>query len=185
MSIDWTADEATVAAALRARGVESDLEDADLAAYASAAVEEIAKRGLGPQTSLVVNAVGGGTLIELDPPASVILEVYENGTALDDDEDGYRLRPGGQYLERLSGGYRVSWGGLVEITMDAGTVSDRYDRVVVDLVKLALQFSGLDARRDGDYSEESMGARSGGQEGYQSQRNALISELMPAGIGFA
>lgn len=184
MSIDWTADETTVAAALRARGVETDLQDAELKSYATGAVEEIAARGLGPQTSLIVNAVGNGTLIELDPSASLILEVIENGVALD-EEDDYRLRPGGQFLERLSSGYRANWSGLVEITMDAGPVSDRYDRVVTDLVKLALQFSGLDARRDGDYSEESMGARSGGQEGYQSQREALISELVPAGIRFA
>jgi hypothetical protein len=185
MSIDWTADAATVGAALRARGVETDLEDADLKAYATGAVEAIAARGLGPQTSLVVNATGGGTLIELDPPAGLILEVIEDGVTLDEDEDGYRLRPSGQFLERLSGGYRVTWGALIEITMDTAAASDRYDGVVVDLVKLALQFSGLDSRRDGDYAEESMGARSGGQEGYQDQRNALISELVPAGISFA
>jgi hypothetical protein len=186
MSIDWTASDATVAAAVRARGVETDLSDADLAAYARGSVGEIAARGLGPQTDVLLNAVGTGqTLITLDPPASVILEVIEADVTLDEDDDGYRLRSGGVFLERLSAGYRVGWGGLLQITYDAAPASDRYDRVVIDLVKLALEFSGLDSRRDGDYAEESMGARSGGQEGYQDQRNALIAELVPAGISFA
>jgi len=186
MAIDWTAADATVAAALRARGVETDLLDADLASYGRAAVDEIAARGLGPRTDVLLNAVGTRQLlIELDPPASTILEVLEDDVELDEDDDGYRLRPGGAFLERLSTGYRVGWSGLISVTYDAAPASDRYDRVVVDLVKLALQFSGLDSRRDGDYAEESMGARSGGQEGYQDQRNALISELMPVGIGFA
>lgn len=186
MSIDWTAADATVAAAVRNRGVETDLSDAYLAAYARAAVGEIAARGLGPQTDVLLNVVGSGqTFVELDPPASVILDVIEDGITLDEDDDGYRLRPGGGFLERLSSGYRTGWGGLLQITYDAAPASDRYDRVVIDLVKLALEFSGLDSRRDGDYAEESMGARSGGQEGYQDQRNALIAELVPAGIGFA
>jgi hypothetical protein len=186
VSIDWTAADATVAAAVRARGVETDLADADLAAYARAAVDEIAGRGFGPQTDVVLNAVGTSQLlIALDPPASTVTEVIEDDITLDDDEDGYRLRPGGAFLERLDAGYQTGWSGLIAITYDAAPANDRYDRVVVDLVKLALQFSGLDSRRDGDHAEEAMGARSGGQEGYQSQRDSLISELAPAGISFA
>ena len=191
MSIDWTAVAATVAAALRARGVESDLADVDLAAYASAAVEEIAKR-LGPVSDIELHTDGWGQrYISLDPPAATwavpvtlatslavddiidtaadhglvagqtvrfttltggaglvagttywvtstslgartfrvaassggvalgfttditagvavgggISQVTEEGIALDADDDGYRVRQGGAFLERLGSGY--------------------------------------------------------------------------------
>ena len=44
----------------------------------------------------------------------------------------------------------------------------------------------MDSRRDGDYAEESKGARGGGaQHNYQLEREALISELVTVGVGFA
>lgn len=123
MSIDWTASDATVGAALRARGVESDLADAALKAFATAAVEAIAARNVG-------------------------ITYYAAST------------------------------------YDPEAPSARYDGVVIDLVKLVLEFSGLDSRRDGDYAEESAGARSGGKS-YQEMREEIISELIPPGITFA
>lgn len=182
MSIDWTGTTATVAAAIRAAGVETDLADADLVAKASAARQEIAARGYGPGTDVVYRTAGWGqTLLELPQPAAAVTEVLIDGDEILADGDGYRIRPGGRYLERLSGGYVIGWAATeVAITFDAAATDERYDRVVIDLVKLALEYSGLDSRRDGDYGEESMGARGGGgQRNYASEREALIAELGP------
>lgn len=183
--VDWTV-EATAATALRARGVESDLTDAALHAYAKDAVAEIAARGYGPQSGLVRYVDGWGQrLVTLSPPAATISEVTEEGIEVtEDDASGFRVISGGQFLERLQFGYASTWSGRVVVTYDAQAADDRYDRVVVDLVKLALQYSGLDSRRDGDYAEEAAGARGGGLNSYQMQREQLISELAPA-WGFA
>ena len=181
MSVDWT-NEAAAAAALRARGVESDLSDASLHAFAKDAVAAIAARGYGPQSDVVAYYTGiGQSLIELRPPASAISEVLVDDVEITAGDDGYRIRPGGQFLERLSSGYLTTWSGQIVVTFDASPADDRYDRVVVDLVKLALEYSGLDSRRDGDYAEESKGARGGGgQLNYHIERDALIAELGPA-----
>lgn len=177
--VDWT-DESTAATALRTRGIESDLGDAALHAYAKAAVSEIAARGYGPQTGVVRHVTASGlALITLSPPAASITEVTEEAVTLVADTD-YRIRPGGYFLERLQSGYLSTWNGRVTLTYDAAPADDRYDRVVVDLVKLALEYSGLDSRRDGDYAEEAAGARGGGLNSYQVQREQLISELAPS-----
>ena len=81
MSVDWTASDATVGAALRARGVESDLTDAVLKSHATAAVQEIAARGLGPRADVEWISFGGGSLITLDPPAASIADIEEIGRA--------------------------------------------------------------------------------------------------------
>lgn len=181
--IDWS-DETSAVTLLRDRGIESDLDNPALHAYAKAAVEEIAARGYGPQTDIVTYHAGGGRLIALDPPAALISKVTEEGTELDED-DNYRVLSGGQYLERLQFGFSSVWSGRVVVTRDAHTAGARYDRVVLDLVKLALEFNGLDSRRDGDYGEESKGARGGGgQLNYAAEREQLIDELAPP-WGFA
>lgn len=183
--IDWEGTDEDVAAALRGRGIESDLEDAPLVAYAAAARDEIAAR-LGTQEAIERRHDGGHRYIFLSPPAGTIDTVEEDGVALTADET-YRLGRGGTYIERLSDdGYPRLFGSWVRVVYDATPSGDRYDRVVIDLVKLALEYSGLDSRRDGDYAEEAMGARGGGgQMNYQAQRELLISELVAVGVGFA
>lgn len=176
MSVDWTGSNAQIAAALRAMGVESDLSDDALASKAKAAIGEITKR-TGIVTSVELYDDGGRRFIPLDPPAASITSLTEDGTTLTAGDDGYRLRPSGVLLERLSGGSPSKFSGTVHVTYAAAATDDRYDRVVGDLVKLALEYSGLDMRRDGDYSETAAGANSGGQTSYQDQRDQLIGEL--------
>ena len=180
--VDWTV-EADAAAFLRADGIETDLDDTALHAKAKAAVDEIAHRGYGPRDVDLI-AYGGSSLIALQPPAASIADVREEGTLLTADED-YRLRPGGLFLERIYSDRPSVWYGRITGTVTTRAADDRYDRVVSDLVKLALQYTGLDSIRSGDYSEEAAGARTGGQKGYQQQREDLIAELAPAEIGFA
>lgn len=185
MSIDWTeADVDVLGPIIRARGVETDLENADLVAYANAAREEIATR-LGTGEAIVRRHDGGQRYIFLNPPIGTLGSVFENGIELTVDVD-FRVGGSGAYIERLLDGYSATFGSWVVTTYDSTVAGDRYDRVVIDLVKLALEYSGLDSRRDGDYAEEAKGARGGGaQHNYQLEREALISELVNVGVGFA
>jgi hypothetical protein len=183
MSVDWTVEQ-TAADALRARGVETDIADAELHKLALAAVGEIAHRGYGPREVAFV-AFGTGSLVTLDPPAASVTAIEEEGIALVADTD-YRLRPGGLFLERLYGNYPIAWYGRVTGAITAAAADERYDRVVTDLVQLALEYSGLARRADGDYREDAIGSRAGGTAGgYQEEREALIEELAPAGMTFA
>lgn len=174
--VDWT-DEEEAATFLRDQGVETDLSDAALHAKALAAVQSIAARGFGPQTDITAHLVGRyQTLIELAPPAATISSIEEEGVPLVADTH-YRIRPGGRFIERLENGYTRVWSGRVVVIYDAQPANERYDSVVTDLVKLSIEYSGLDSRRDGDYAEEAAGARGGGLNSYQLQREQLISEL--------
>ena len=184
MSIDWDGATATVAAAIRARGVETDLGDAELVSKAAAERESIARR-LGTTEDIVRRFDGGYRYLFLDPPIGTLTSVTEDGTPLVLDT-GFRVGPGGAYIERLDAGVPTYFGRFVTVTYDATPNGDLYDRVVIDLLKLDLNYSGLDSVRDGDYAEESKGARGGGgQNNYQAERDLLIAELMSAGMAFA
>jgi hypothetical protein len=184
MSIDWAGSTATVAAAIRARGVESDLSDAALVDVANAARGEIAARIGSTHEGLVRYPLGGSSIVSVSPPISSVDTVTENGITLTEGTD-YRIRGGGTFLERIELGYSRLWGSNIVITYDGSAPGDRYDRVVIDLVKLALEYTGLDSRRDGDYSEEGAGTRGGGLNSYQMQREQIISELYADTAGFA
>lgn len=184
MSIDWTGDTATVAAAIRALGVESDLDDAQLVSKASAERDSIARR-LGTTEAIVRRFDGGFRYLFFSPPIGTLTSVTEDGTPLVEDT-GFRVGPGGAYIERLNTGYPSTFGRWVEVTYDATPSGDLYDRVVVDLLKLNLNYSGLDSVRDGDYAEEAKGARGGGTaNNYHVERELLISELVSGGLTFA
>jgi hypothetical protein len=185
MSIDWAESDVDVLGPIiRARGVESDLGNAELVAYAAAAREEIAQR-LGTGDATVRRHDGGQRYIFLNPPIGTLDTVTENDDELVEDTD-FRIGGGGAYIERLRDGFPAYFGPWVVTTYDSTVGGDRYDRVVIDLIKLALEYSGLDSRRDGDYAEESKGARGGGgQHNYQMERDLLISELVSVGVGFA
>lgn len=181
--IDWDGTATEVADALRARGIETDLSNADLVAYAEAARAEIAAR-IGETTGIVRRFDGGQRYLFVSPAIGTVTSLTEDGTPLTDGTT-YRIGPGGAYVERIEDGYPRRFGSWIELTYNAAAQDDRYDRVVVDLVKLAIAFSGYDSRRDGDYAEEAAGARGGGLNGYQQQRDLLISELVGSEALFA
>lgn len=187
MAVDWTV-EATAAAALRARGVESDLSDAALHAFALDATAALDKR-LGDLSAIVHEApysAYGGQYLFLSVPVASIASIVENGVPLVAGTD-YRVVFGGRAIERISSGYPAGWGYPVTVTYDAAAVdTDTYDRIVVDLVKLALSYQGTAERSDGDYREAAMGARAGGTAGgYQDERESILSELAGARWGVA
>lgn len=181
MAVDWT-DETAAATALReVYGIESDLSDAALFAHARAAVAEIAARIPFGGTH-VRYAPAGGRYVRLHPPAATLTTVVEAGETLLEDTD-FRLLLDGRILDRQVNGETYRWGSETVITYVAPTADERYDRVVADLVTLSLQYVGLDSVRDGDYAEEAAGARGGSQNGYQQQRDLIISELVPSSAG--
>lgn len=184
MAVDWT-DEAEAVEALRGRGVETDITDLHLHSIAKAAVEDIAAAGYGPKAAENFVLFGSmSSLLSLPRPASAVSSVVEEGVTLTAGTH-YRLRPGGLYLERIVNNYPSVWYGRITGTIAAEPGDEQYDRVVRDLVLLTLQFNGLDSRRDGDYAEESLGARGGGQQGYETQRQNIIAALAPADGVFA
>ena len=80
----------------------------------------------------------------------------------------------GRIVERLSGGSLVLWGyaygdGDVLVTYTPKDDTARRDRVVIDLVKLAVQYAGLSSERAGDYSA--------GHLAYAAEREKLVRQL--------
>lgn len=180
MAVDWTV-EADAATALRETyGIESDLADAALHAHALSAVAEIAARIPFGGTH-VRHAAGRSRYIRLHPPAASITTVVEDGTTVDAAD--FRLLLDGRILERLVDDEPDRWGANVVTTYVGHAADERYDRVVADLVTIALEYSGLDVRSDGDYEETAIGARDSGTLGYQGERERLIGELMPPMAG--
>ncbi len=180
MAVDWTV-EASAAAALRdVYGIESDLSNAALHARAKAAVKEIAARIPFGGTH-VRRAAGRSRYIRLHPPAASITTVVEDGTAVVAAD--FRMLLGGRILERLVDDEPDRWGANVVTTYVGHAADERYDRVVADLVRVALEYSGLDQRTDGDYEEITVGSRSSEAGGYQGERERIISELVPVSAG--
>lgn len=97
---------------------------------------------------------------------------------------------GGRMIERLTGGgesVATSWGwnfvsssGDVEfntvVVYTPKTMVNRRIRVLIDLVRLATQYTALASERAGDYSSSSLK--------YKEERAKLINELVPR-LGFA
>lgn len=78
-------------------------------------------------------------------------------------------------VERLSGDTAVFWGGCdVQVTYTPKADADRRDRVVVDLVKLAIQYSALGSERAGDFAETELD--------YASERERIVRQLLPLGV---
>lgn len=68
----------------------------------------------------------------------------------------------------------LGWASRVQVEYEVDmTIAER---VVIDLVQLAIQYSALSSERAGDYSASNVE--------YQKERERLLSELMPA-MGFA
>jgi len=106
---------------------------------------------------------------------------FENpdvGIALETSD--YQIIHGGRTLERLVTGANPMdyWGPRVVVEYVPIGQLARRKRVALDLCKLALTYKGLiKTEQAGDY-------RSGGAmtpDAYQAERNALLSELQPAG----
>ena len=136
------------------RLVQSGLADLDLEVLIDAADAEIV-RLYGPHD--------GSRTIQLKPPypladiylsspaetVAAITHQNPGETATAVDADDYRLEHGGRTISRVKG----YWKRLVNITYTPIADNARRAQVLVDLVKLEAQYSGLGTQRVGDYSE--------------------------------
>ena len=100
-----------------------------------------------------------------------ITSVKEGVTLSDDDlttlvaDTDYRVIHNGATIERIDTDFLQR----VEIIYVPLTDESRRDEVTIDLVKTAIQFSGLDSEKVGDWS--------GSQSDYQKKRLGILSTL--------
>jgi len=112
--------------------------------------------------------------------ASAVTEVVE--TLGDGDTtlaaDDHQLRNGGTQIERLASGTnpRTTWGESVKVTYTPTAHTARRIRVLIDLVRLAVQYNALSSESVGDYSAT--------QRKYEEERTSILSRLRE-GLSFA
>jgi hypothetical protein len=140
--------------------VETGLTDEALGRLIADAVEDVEGRFGNDAEKTVVLRGDGLALLRLIRPASAITSITEQrylsqaGVLLDPTD--YELRPGGRLLERLpSTGTWGYWGRKVTVVYDPIPEISLRDRLVIDLVQLAVQHNGLQSEKIGDYSSSS------------------------------
>ena len=84
----------------------------------------------------------------------------------------YQLLFNGRTLQRLQGGLFAysTWGDIVEVSYTPQSEQILRDRVVVDLVKLAIVYNGLSEETVGDYKSKSY-------ESYHLERERLLLSM--------
>ena len=141
--------------------LETDLLDAALQRYIDDAEGEIVKvaGALATETDQVKHAIAANSIF-LKRSASTVTTVVEElegpgGTLTPTTLDPTDYRLVGDYqLMRLSSGVnpRATWADFVTIIYVPDSDAAMRLGVTVDLVKLAVQFSGLDSEKVGDWS---------------------------------
>jgi hypothetical protein len=108
--------------------------------------------------------------------SEVIEQIGDDETTLDPDD--YRLRNNGTQIERLGTGTnpRSTWGEIVTVTYAPVDRTARRVRVLIDLVRLAVQYSALKSESVGDYSASSAE--------YEAEREKILGRLRE-GLSFA
>lgn len=163
--------------------VETDLSDAAIQRLIDSAEEEIvAKFGAKDSAIEVFNEVSLSHVVFLPRRASSITSVSEDVivggdiTTTDLEADDYRLELGGRALRRLSSGSnpRSRWGDQITVTYVPESDANRRLDVTIDLVKLAIQYKGLDSEKVGDYSAT--------MSKYEAKRAAALNRLTSWGM---
>lgn len=158
--------------------VETDLSDTEVQRLIDAAEEEIIDK-YGPHATQTdeLDECRLSNVLFLTRPASEITtvteEIHTNGsieqTPLDPDD--YDLTADGWRIRRLTTGTnpRGTWGDVVIVQYTPKDETSKREGVLIDLVKLAAQFSGLDSEKTGDYQSS--------QKDYQKSRNQVLGRL--------
>jgi len=164
--------------------LETDLLEAALQRHIDDAEQEIDRKvgALATETDYARN-VGSANALFLKRRAFTITTVVEELEATEGtftpttlDPTDHRLIEGHQ-LVRLSSGVnpRATWGDLVTIIYVPEDDTAMRLGVTIDLVKLAVQFSGLDSEKVGDWSVS--------QSKYAAKKTEVLQKLM--GFPFA
>ncbi len=155
--------------------VETGLVDTALQRIMNSAEQDIDQR-FGAVALQVDSLIGGGKAIWLTRPiltiTSIVETVGDTNTTLSADD--YDTRHNKQ-LDRLTTGTngRSLWGDKAKVTYVPVDTTERRIAVYLRLIKLEIQFSGLDSERTGDFSSKSLD--------YSSEREKILSGLREAG----
>lgn len=153
--------------------IEHDLSATAIQRLIDDAEEDILAR-FGAHTSQTDYLTGGDLYLYTRRPVSSVSSITETVAETDTtlSSDDYSIVvPGGSRLKRLRDGTNPAtrWAREVTVTYTPVDDLDRRNRVGLDLIRLALQYSALRRVRDGDHSES-------GVE-YQKERNQILSGL--------
>lgn len=164
--------------------IETDLSDAELQRMIDSAEQDIVDHYGAHLTQTDESQENKlSTHLFLSRPASTITTVTETmisdgvrtETVLDSGDESetpdYHLTSDGWRIQRLSDGTnpRSTWGDEVEVSYVPASEAAKRQGVLIQLVKLDVQFNGLDVDRVGDYSRE--------QKDYMGHRNAIMRRL--------
>lgn len=105
---------------------------------------------------------------------SEIIETLIDDGARDDttlSADDYHLSVDGWRIQRLSDGTnpRATWGDEIVVTYTPSDETSKRENVLLTIVKLDIQFNGLDSERVGDYSAA--------QKDYEGSRTGALGRL--------
>ena len=100
---------------------------------------------------------------------SVVETAWDTATVLSPDD--YRTWYGGRMLERLSNGShpRADWGERVELEYTPVDTDPQRRMAIIRLVRLGLQYSGLQSESVGPYSAQNLD--------YAKEREAILKQL--------
>ncbi len=154
--------------------LETDLSDQALQRLLDDADAAVVRHyGPHPPGPAVETHIGGSKYVFLRQQAAAVQSITETvrGVTTVLASNDYRVLGGGRYLERLTSGPnpRVYWGDFVTVTFEPYDDRPQRRRVIIDLVRLALEYNALDSVDVGDYSARSLD--------YQRERRRLLAEL--------
>lgn len=157
---------------VRAR-VETDLDDATLQTVIDAEIESL-QREAGGDTETETQFASGLKQIILKRKPKSITSITERGTITADIVAlvANDWRQVGQYgIYRLADGTNpaASWGAEVVITYVPELDETLRDRVIFDLVQLAVEFRAFDSEEAGDWK--------GTQKDYNKRRKAILAQV--------
>lgn len=154
--------------------LETDLSDTAIGRLIDEA-EAYCQKIAGPESgSYTVHRSGGVSSFWLRRPADQIQSVTEldNGDNVVDSSN-YRLEHNGRTLRRVG---NVWAHGTVEVVYTVSTDTATRDRVIIDLVHLALSYRGaVKSESDGAYSS----GRIASADAYERERHNIASALLP------
>lgn len=154
--------------------VETDLVDSALTRILTAEDKVIDKR-LGDLAAVTETYLASGLeFLFVKRPIATITSIAERRSETDDptvlDADDYR-QLGNRRLRRLTSGTNPAtyWGEEVIVVYDPVNRQEIRDRTLIDLVKLNVEFRGLDKEKVGDWEGE--------QQKYQDRRDEVLRDL--------
>ena len=162
--------------------IETGLSDDALNELVAQMTAEVESRFGTDDPMTVIRAGDFGTIIRLQRPASSITSVVEKSRNFETietlDPTLYTLSSGGRTLYR----HQCTWSPVVVITYTPVPEAAMREGMIVDLVKLALAFNGLESETIGDYSYQ---VSDNSAAGYESRRQQILGRARRSAFRFA